>query len=147
VKSDPYWWEDAGRPAGPEALPAEVDVVIIGAGLLPSAILKPFVREQCSWTVAHHTTFQLYHYGHLIGANPDAREVWREHPYFDDCAEFCARWDQCSFDPDYDDAPIDFFEPMLREVFARAPNRAESLRAGEREPLQNPVLAEERVTA
>ncbi len=35
VKSDPYWWEDAGTPTAPptQALPAEVDVLIIGAGL------------------------------------------------------------------------------------------------------------------
>ncbi|MEO0622381.1 MAG: FAD-binding oxidoreductase [Pseudomonadota bacterium] len=34
-RSEPYWWEDAGAPASPapEALPAEVDVLIIGAGL------------------------------------------------------------------------------------------------------------------
>jgi glycine/D-amino acid oxidase-like deaminating enzyme len=34
-KSEPYWWEDAGAPAGfpPGALPEEVDVLIVGAGL------------------------------------------------------------------------------------------------------------------
>ena len=35
VKSDPYWWEDAGYPANLEKveLPNEVDVLVIGAGL------------------------------------------------------------------------------------------------------------------
>ena len=45
-------------------------------------------------------------------------------PYFDDAAEFCALYDQCSFDPDYDTRPIAFFEPMLRRVFA-APKRTD----------------------
>jgi predicted HD phosphohydrolase len=31
-------------------------------------------------------------------------------------------WDQCSFDPDYDMKPLEFFAPMVREVFAREAN-------------------------
>ena len=116
-------------------------------GLLPAAILKPFVREQCSWCVAHHTTFQLVFYGHLVDADPNARDVHRDNPYFDDCAAFCERWDQCSFDPDYDDLPLAFFEPMLREVFARRPNQADVVRSGEREPLHDAALARQRISS
>jgi glycine/D-amino acid oxidase-like deaminating enzyme len=34
-KSEPFWWDDAGAPASPpvQPLPAEVDVLVIGAGL------------------------------------------------------------------------------------------------------------------
>jgi predicted HD phosphohydrolase len=32
---------------------------------------------------------------------------------------FCERWDQASFDPEYDSDPLESFEPLLREVFAR----------------------------
>ncbi|MCY3706431.1 MAG: phosphohydrolase, partial [Gammaproteobacteria bacterium] len=35
--------------------------------------------------------------------------------------DFCHRWDQCAFDPDYDTLPLEFFEPMVRGVFAREP--------------------------
>jgi len=104
-------------------------------GQLPAAILRPFVREQCSWCVAHHTTFQTIYYAHLIGGDPNAREAHRESPYFDDCAEFCERWDQCSFDPGYAEEPLSRFEPMLRDVFGRRPNDPEVLRPGAREPL------------
>jgi hypothetical protein len=32
-KSEPYWWKDAPRPhIPPTALPAEIDVLVIGAG-------------------------------------------------------------------------------------------------------------------
>ncbi|NCX84621.1 MAG: peptidase, partial [Rhodobacteraceae bacterium] len=38
---------------------------------------------------------------------------------FDTCAKFCERWDQSSFDPDYPTKPLEYFEPMVREVFSR----------------------------
>ncbi len=32
-----------------------------------------------------------------------------------------ARWDQTSFDPDYDTLPLEHFEPMVHRLFAREP--------------------------
>jgi len=107
-----------------------------------AAILKPFVREQCTWVTRTHGEFQLYYYGHLLaGFDRDSRERHRGHPYFDDCADFCERWDQASFDPDYDTLPLQFFAPMVRDVFARRPYDATVLRPGERAPLVNPDAA------
>ncbi len=100
-----------------------------------AAILRPFVREQCAWVVEKHGDFQLLYYGQHVGADPEKREAYRGHAYFDDCAEFCERWDQSSFDPDYDMKPLAFFAPMVREVFAREPYAPDVVRAGEREPL------------
>ena len=100
-----------------------------------AAILRPFVREQCSWTVEKHGDFQLIYYARHIGADPEKRENHRGHPYFDDCAEFCERWDQSSFDPDYDTFPIEHFAGRVREVFARKPYDPAVIRVGEREPL------------
>jgi len=97
-----------------------------------AAILKPFVREQCSWVCAQHGDFQLVYYGHHVGADPMKRERHRASPYFDDCVAFCERWDQASFDPYYDTQPLDFFAPLVREVFARKPYDPEVLKAGER---------------
>jgi predicted HD phosphohydrolase len=85
---------------------------------LAAAILKPFVSEQNLWIVQHHAIFQGYYFWHHLGADRNAREKYRDHAYFADTAEFCARYDQCSFDPDYDTLPIEHFEPMLRRVFA-----------------------------
>jgi len=100
-----------------------------------AAILRPFVREQCAWTVEKHGDFQLLYYATHVGANPAKRERHRGHPYFDDCAEFCERWDQSSFDPDYDTFPIGHFSDRVRQVFARRPYDPAIMRAGEREPL------------
>ena len=107
-----------------------------------ASVLKPFVREQCTWCVQTHGDFQMLYYGHhLDGIDQLKRERHRGHPCFDDCAEFCERWDQASFDPDYDTLPLDFFAPMVREVFARRAYDPEVIRPGAREPLVNPDKA------
>ncbi|MDP5217786.1 inositol oxygenase family protein [Ruegeria sp. 2205SS24-7] len=112
-----------------------------------ATILKPFVREQCAWVVQTHGDFQMLYYGHhLDGFDQHKRDRHRDHPCFDDNAAFCERWDQASFDPNYDTLPLGFFAPMVREVFDRTPYDAEVIRPGHREPLTNPVIAEERAT-
>ena len=102
---------------------------------MAAAILHPFVREQCTWVCATHGDFQLVYYGHHLGADPEKRQRHRASPYFDDCADFCERWDQASFDPDYATDPLESFAPLVREVFARKPYAPEVLRPGAREPL------------
>ena len=46
VKSDPFWWEDAGPPTSPPLtdLPAEVDVLVIGAGLTGLTAARTLAR-------------------------------------------------------------------------------------------------------
>ena len=109
-----------------------------------ATIIRPFVREQCSWTVEKHGDFQLVYYGDHVGANPNKREEYANHPYFEDCATFCEQWDQSSFDPDYDMLPLKFFEPFVKEVFDRSPYDASIIRAGERVPLQDEKIAKGR---
>ena len=109
-----------------------------------AAILKPFVREQCTWVVKTHGDFQLLYFGEHVGADPMKRDRHRNHIYFDDCAEFCERWDQSSFDPDYDTKPLSFFEPMVQEIFARNAYDQAVLRQGEREPLVDSERAAQR---
>ena len=106
-----------------------------------AVILRPFVREQCAWTVEVHGTFQAYYFADKIGGNKDARDKYRDNPYFDDCAEFCERWDQASFDPDYGDLPLEFFAPMVHEVFARDAHDPDVIRPGARVPLVDPEVA------
>lgn len=100
-----------------------------------AAILRPFVREQVAWVVEKHGDFQLVYYGEHVGANPDKRDAYAGHVYFDDCAQFCERWDQASFDPDYDTLPLSHFADRVRQVFARAPYDSKVIRAGQRENL------------
>lgn len=106
-----------------------------------AAILKPFVREQCTWVVEKHGDFQLVYYGAHVGADPEKRAAYRGHAYFDDCAEFCEKWDQSSFDPGYDTLPLDFFRAMVREVFDRPPYDPDVIAAGMRKPLVDQAQA------
>ena len=90
---------------------------------LAAAVLRPYVSDRTHWVVLHHGIFQGYYYFHHIGLNRDERERHRGHEHFQACADFCERWDQTSFDPDYDTLPIGAFEPALRRVLAREPFR------------------------
>ena len=108
-----------------------------------ATILKPFVREQCRWVVEKHGDFQMIYYGHLVGGNQNKRDKFNGHEFFNDCAEFCERWDQTSFDPSYDDLPLEFFRPMVEEVFAREPYNPEILNAKSM-PLFDPEISASR---
>ncbi|MCU0801787.1 MAG: HD domain-containing protein [Rhodobacteraceae bacterium] len=106
-----------------------------------AAILKPFVREQVTWVVEKHGDFQRLYYAHHTGGNRHARDRYKGHAYYDDCAQFCEEWDQSSFDPDYNALPLDFFRDMVRGVFARKAYDPAVIRAGERVALTDAALA------
>ena len=86
-------------------------------GEVAAAILKPYVSERTYWVVKHHCVFQGYYYNHYYGGDRNARDKYRDNPYFEDCRYFCHHYDQKAFDPDYDSEPLEFFLPMLRRVF------------------------------
>ena len=98
----------------------------IGDGLAPqnhdrfaAEILRPFVRDEVAWVVEHHGTFQMYYYAHHYGWDRELREKYKDSPYYQSCVDFCERWDQSSFDPDYPMDPLESFEAEVRQVFAR----------------------------
>lgn len=90
-------------------------------GELAAAILAPYVSEENLWIVRHHGSFQGYHYFHHWGRDRNARDRFVDHPHFDAALRFCDRWDQVSFDPDYDSMPLEHFEPMVTRIFRREP--------------------------
>lgn len=123
---------------------ADIDWIVaallhdIGDGLAPqnhdrfaAEIMRPFVRDEVAWTVEHHGLFQMLYYAHHLGWDREERQKHKDHPYFQTCADFCERWDQSSFDPDFDMKPLEHFEPMVREVFARKAYAPEVVCEGE----------------
>jgi predicted HD phosphohydrolase len=88
-------------------------------GAMVGAVLKPWVSERICWIIEKHPLFQAYYYGHLVGADRNARDKYKDHPYYDDCAEFCEKYDQNCFDPDYESLPLSFFEPLIHRIFGR----------------------------
>jgi predicted HD phosphohydrolase len=90
-------------------------------GGIAAAILQPYVSDEIHFIVSHHAVFQGHYYWHLDGRGRDreARERYRGHPHFEATAEFCAKYDQCSFDPDYPTLPLRAFDALVRRVFAK----------------------------
>jgi predicted HD phosphohydrolase len=86
-----------------------------------AALLRPYVSEQNYWVVNHHGLFQGYYYFRHYDIDPNLRDRYVEHPYYDACVQFCADWDQNCFDPAYEHKPLEYWEPMVREIFARTP--------------------------
>jgi len=122
---------------------ADVDWVVgtllhdIGDGLAPqnhdrysAEVIRPFVREEVTWVVEHHGIFQMLYYAHHYGWDENARDNFKDHPGFTSCSDFCERWDQSSFDPEYEAEPLTFFEPMVVSVFSRKAYDPAFLQAG-----------------
>ena len=90
-------------------------------GAFAAAVVAPYVSERVAWIVKVHPEFQQYYYAPHMGGVRDAREKYRGHQWFDDCVEFCEKYDQNCFDVDFEHRPLDFFRPMVERVFAREP--------------------------
>jgi len=89
---------------------------------IAAGILRPYVRPEVTWIVEQHGLFQSYYYAHHSGGNRNGRDRFRDHPWYQACRDFCANWDQCSFDPRYEWEPLSSFEPLIRKIFTRPPH-------------------------
>ena len=89
---------------------------------IAAAILKPFVSAQNHWMVEQHGIFQGYYFFHYLGMDRDMRDNFRDHPYFQRTAEFCEKYDQTAFDPNYESMPLEAFEPMVMKMFEMPKN-------------------------
>ena len=66
-----------------------------------ASILRPYVSERTYWIVLHHGLFQTYYSAHHLGGDRNARDKFKDHKYYQDTIDFCEKYDQCSFDPNY----------------------------------------------
>ncbi|MFM7524886.1 MAG: HD domain-containing protein [Actinomycetota bacterium] len=85
---------------------------------IASTMVKPFANEANHFMVAQHGIFQGYYFWHHIGLDRNARDAFKESPHYDYTEEFCAKYDSPAFDADYRSAPLEHFEPLVREFFA-----------------------------
>lgn len=88
---------------------------------MATAVIRPYVSEKTTWIVEHHGIFQGYYFWHHIGKDRNARDKFKNHPWYDECVHFCEHYDQAAFDPDYDSLDLEFFMPMLENIFSREP--------------------------
>ena len=89
---------------------------------LVAAVLRPYVSEKIYWIMLHHGIFQEYYYAHHIGGDRNSRDKFKDHPYYQDAIDFCEKWDQKSFDPNYESYSLEYFEPKVRKLFSKEPN-------------------------
>ncbi len=86
-----------------------------------AAVLKPYVTEKTYWIIKKHGEFQMYYYAHHLGKNQNQRDKYKGHKFYQDAVDFCEKWDQASFDPEYKSKPLEFFAPMVKRIFSRKP--------------------------
>ena len=86
-----------------------------------AAVLKPYVSEKTHWIIEKHGEFQTYYYAHHFGGDRNKRDKYKDHKYYQACVNFCEKYDQASFDPDYKSLPLSEFEPMVKRIFSRKP--------------------------
>lgn len=86
---------------------------------IAAGIIRPYVRAEVTWVIEQHGIFQMYYYAHHLGGDRNARDRFRDHPWYASCDRFCERWDQAAFDPDYATKPLAYWEPLVREIFGR----------------------------
>ncbi|TXH36203.1 MAG: HD domain-containing protein [Rhodospirillaceae bacterium] len=86
---------------------------------IAAGMIRPYVRAEVTWVVEQHGIFQMYYYAHHLGGDRNARNRFRDHPWYASCERFCERWDQAAFDPDYTSKPLSYWEPLVRDIFGR----------------------------
>jgi predicted HD phosphohydrolase len=90
---------------------------------LAAVIIPPFVSEENHWIVKHHGIFQGYYFFHHMGLDRSMGDRYRDQAHWQACVDSCAVYDENGFGPRYNTLPLEFFDPMVRQVFA-APKRS-----------------------
>jgi predicted HD phosphohydrolase len=85
-------------------------------GEIAAAILRPFVSSDHYHLVKYHPLFQTYFYASHLGLDPNARDQFKHEPWYQMTVDFCAKYDEVSFDPAYPNEPMSTFAPMVHRV-------------------------------
>jgi predicted HD phosphohydrolase len=96
-------------------------VSIANHAAIAAEMLRPYVSDDTYKIVLTHQDFQGRHYFEHFGKSSNLREGHRGQPWFSLAERFTDEWDQAAFDPDYPVLPLQEFEPLVRQAFARYP--------------------------
>ncbi len=86
-----------------------------------ASIIRPYVSEKTYWVINHHGLFQTFYSAHHLGGDRNARDKFKDHKYYQATVDFCEKYDQSSFDPNYKSMTLKEFEPMVKRIFSRKP--------------------------
>jgi len=96
-------------------------IVAKNHGGAAAALLEPYVSPKAIWMLRNHEVFQGYYYFHHFGGNRELRQKHTSHEHYQSLIDWCAKYDQKSFDPSYPSLPVSFFKPIVDRVFKRKP--------------------------
>lgn len=82
-------------------------------------LIGPYLGERNEWVLRMHPIFQQKHIHGYPGLDENARDAYRGHPHFEAAARFVERYDIVSIRAGAEEAPLEFFEPMVHRFFQR----------------------------
>lgn len=85
-------------------------------GEVAASILRPFISDDHCNLLKYHPLFQTYFYARHLGLDPNARDQFKNEPWYQVTVDFCARYDEVSFDPYYRNEPMTTFAPIVHRV-------------------------------
>ena len=83
-----------------------------------AAILRPYVSADHLWMVQNHVVFTGYYFFHHSGLDRYEHRKFKDHPAYGLTMRFVREYDCPSFDPNYDNEPLETFVPMVHRLFA-----------------------------
>ncbi len=93
-------------------------------GQFAANLLRSVVSEKQIWMLEHHEIFQRIHLHEYPDWNEQnfirERDQWRGHEYFEWTETFVEKYDIVAIDPNVENLPIEFFEPIVQRVFSSA---------------------------
>jgi len=92
-------------------------------GEFAAALLRPYISDRNHWMLIRHAIFQQYHCRNLTDGIRNERDKWKDHPFYEWTIEFVDKYDQSTINHDEEILPFEFFEPIVRQVFSREPNK------------------------
>lgn len=86
-------------------------------GQFLAALLRPYISDRNHWMLERHMYFLAVHCKTHPDIDPNIREHWREHRYFEYTAHWVERYDSRSMDLEYENAPLEAFTSMVHRIF------------------------------
>jgi predicted HD phosphohydrolase len=88
-------------------------------GEVAASILRPFISDDHYNLLKYHPLFQTYFYARHLGLNPNARDQFKNESWYQATVDFCAKYDEISFDPSYPNKPMSTFTPMAYRILSK----------------------------
>ena len=62
------------------------DLAPMNHSQVAAAIIRPYVRAEVTWVVEMHGLFQRVYFAHHLGEDPNGRDLYRDHPFYEPAA-------------------------------------------------------------